>query len=310
MPRTIPIALQNHFNGDSTTTCGIIKVIPTQPGFAPFGITTLDIDVSYDDGNGVIVYLAAIGSDPSDLTSSADLSVSGGETKQLMPVYDTPFTEAQLAAGACDYAEFVAYMVNYQDLTPGNHLIVQTGTLGRNDRSDDGLTWTSELRGLTQPLKQSITEKWSLLCRTVFGSTTRTPQSRYPCNFPIDTLWQNGTVESVGADSTQLFTTSGLTPAYGGAPGAVEWLTGTNAGRTDETESFDAGTIGLTFGASYPIAVGDTFRFRDDCPHTPVACKARNNFPNYRGEPSIPVSDNGALSVGNIGGSVTTSTGD
>jgi uncharacterized phage protein (TIGR02218 family) len=269
--------------------------------------------VTYDDGTGPLLYSAAVGSEPSNLVASADLTVSGGETKQLMPLFDTPVSEADLASGAYDYAKFVAYAINYNDLTSGHHIIIQTGTMGRNTITDSGLAWTSELRGLTQPLKQTITEKWSLNCRAVFGSTGTSAASRYPCNFDISTLWQNGTVTEVGIDTTQLFYTSGLTPAYGGHPGAVEWLTGKNAGRTDESETFtdvvDHQGIGLTFGSSYPIAVGDMFRFRDDCGKTPVACKLRNNYQNYRGEPSIPVSDNGALSIGNIGGVVTT-TGD
>lgn len=315
MPRTIPIALAHHVKGDATTMCLLLKIIPTQPGFITIGVTTLDHDVTYDDGTGPLLYSAAIGSEPSTLTSSADLSVSGGESKQLMPVFDTPVTEEQLMAGAYDYARFVAYAINYADLTSGHHFILQTGTLGRNTVTANGLTWTSELRGLTQKLKQSITEKWSLTCRALFGSTVRTAQSRYPCNFVIDPLWQNGTVTALGEDDTQLFYTAGLSPTFGGQPGAVEWLTGANAGRTDETETFAAFEssqgIGLTFGASYPIRVGDTFRFRDDCPKTPIACQARDNYPNYRGEPSIPVSDNGAMSVGNISGnSVTTTTGD
>lgn len=419
MPRTIPIILEGHIKSDATTLCLLIKVIPTQPGFDPFGITTLDVDVDYDDGGGVLTYLAAVGSEPSNLSSSADLSVAGGETKQLMPVFDTPASEAEIAAGAYDYAAFVAYAINYENPVSGEHMILQSGTLGRNSVTDDGMTWTAELRGLTQPLKQSITEKWSLTCRAVFGSTGTSAQSRYPCNFDISTLWSNGTVTAVGVDDTQLFHANDVAVQYGGAPGAVEWLTGDNAGRTDESETFtqtgefggtgtfagtgafntsedtaipvtftgsgtfsgdeggifsgtgtftdtgggttgsgtfsgtgtytagvftgtgswnglltgDDGTlgsalgngsfdgtgtgddtlanvIGLTFGAAYAIKVGDTFRYRDDCAKTPLACGARNNYQNYRGEPSIPVADNGAIGVGNIGGSVTTTTGD
>lgn len=316
MPRVIPIAIADHIATGSTSICLIIRIIPAQPGFDEFGITTLDVDVKYDDGDGALLYLAAVGSEPSTLQSSSDLSVAGGETKQLMPVFDTPITEEQLQAGACDYAEFIAYLINYNDLTSGNHIILQTGTLGRNTVTESGLSWTAELRGLAQALKQSITEKYSLTCRAVFGSTVPNAQSRYPCNFDITTLWETGTVLGVGIDTSQTFSTSGLTPLYGGQPGAVEWLTGDNAGRTDETETFGVvpgpsmipQEIGLTFGTAFAIQIGDTFRFRDDCPKTPTACKARDNYQWYRGEPSIPVADNGALSVGNIGGSVTTTT--
>ena len=318
MPRTIPIALAQHINSHATTLCLLIKISPVQPGIEPFGITTLDVDVNYNDGTGLLLYSAAIGSEPSSLTSVADLTIAGGQTKQLMPVFDTPVSEEALRAGACDYAKFVAYMVNYEDLATGHHTIIQTGTLGENTVTDSGLTWTSELRGLTQPLKQRITEIWSLTCRAVFGSTGTSAQSRYPCNYDVSSLWVNSTVTGVGADNQQEFFCTPMELPFGGAPGLVNWLTGANAGRSDETESINiiegppstVYQVGLTFGTAYPIQVGDTFRFRDDCPKTPQACQDRSNFQNYRGEPSIPVSDNGALRVGLVGGSVSTTTGD
>lgn len=316
MPRVIPIALASHIASRSTTMCALIKITPVQPGFDPFGITTLDVDVLYDDGTGPLLYSAAIGTEPSSMVSSADLGVSGGESRQLMPVFDIPISEQEIVAGACDYAGFVSYLIDFNDLTSGNHIIQQTGTFGANSVTDSGLSWTSELRGLTQALKQSITEKWSISCRAVFGSLVASAQSRYPCLFDVTPLWENGTVVTVGVDNTQMFSTTGLSPAFGGTPGLVEWLTGDNAGRSDEVETFTQlvgpgmlpQDIGLTFGSAYPIQIGDTFRFRDDCPKSPAACQDRDNYPNYRGEPSIPVSDNGAMAVGNVGSIVSAST--
>lgn len=321
MPRTIPIALAPQVAiGASSTRCALLKITPVQPGYAPFGVTSLDRDVTYDDGSGdgPILYSASVGNDVSSLTSASDLSVAGGESKHLIPVFDTPLTEAQIHAGACDYAKFIGYEINYKDTTSGHHIVLQSGTLGQNSLTDSGRSWVSELRGLTQSLKQTITEKWSLTCRAVFGSTVSSAQSRYPCNFDLTPLWHSSTVGVVGIDPTYSFSclASDITAVYGGAPGMIEWLTGANAGRSDETESFEVVPlssiliIGLEFGASYPIQVGDTFRFRDDCPKTPLACQARSNYQNYRGEPSIPVADNGAMAVGNIGGAVTTTTGD
>lgn len=301
MPREIPIALQQDLASGATTMCVLLKIVPVQPGFDPFGVTTLDTDITFDDGNGPLLYSAAIGTEVSTLRNQADLSVGGGEAKQLMPLFDTPADEADIAAGAYDYAKFFAYMVNYEDLSKG-FIKLQKGTTGRNTVTESGLSWTTELRGLTQNLKQTITEKWSISCRAVFGSQESSAQSRYPCLFDAEALWQSSVVTDVGLDTTQQFTATGLTPTYGGVPGLVRWTSGANAGRTDEAESFNAGVIGLTFGSSYPIAIGDEFDFRDDCPKTPEACKARNNWQNYRGEPTIPVADNGSITIGHIGG--------
>lgn len=309
MPRSIPIQTLQHLLGGATTLCALVRITPRQPGYVEYGVTTLDKDVPYDDGDGLLTYSAAIGTEPSNLVSSADMSVAGGESKQLMPVFDTPTTEADMAAGAYDFAKFRIYIVNYNDLTSGRHILLQTGTLGKNTITDSGLSWVTELRGLTQKLKQSITEKWSTSCRATFGSVpigtgSGVKEEKFPCMYDAEALWESGTVTAVGADTSQQFVTTGLTPPFGGAPGTVRWLTGANAGRTDEVESFedDAGeqTIGLTFGSMFPIQIDDTFEFRDDCPKTPTACKARSNWPYYRGEPSIPVGDAGTISTGVI----------
>lgn len=100
----------------------------------------------------------------------------------------------------------------------------------------------------------------------------------------------------------------------------MRWLTGRNAGRENEVDEFeeDGGvqTIGLTFPTMFPIEAADTFEFRDDCPHTVTACKARGNWANHRGEPNIPVGDAGQASVPGAsagigtGGRLTVSTDD
>lgn len=478
MPRQIPIELQQHLAGSHTTYCILVKITPVQPGYPAYGVTTLDADITYDDGSGPLLYSAAVGTELTTIASSSDLSVDVGESRSLMPVYDIPVSEADLIRGAYDFAKFAAYLVNYEDLTAGRHTLLQTGTLGRNTVTDSGLSFTAELRGLAQGLRQTITEKWSLSCRATFGSkpkgvysmpvsisnagfelgnasgwtlgdgmavTTSAKKSgayglecsggtgeifavhesvpvaqgrsitascmyhqgaassgknpgqvallwyddamvqigapslgniidsssggfqrssvtatvpagasrvsiagrvfrnqsnscyfddfswdlsidnlvappgavteRYPCMYDSDSLWQPGQVTGVGLETTRTFTTSGLTPPFGGVPGMVRWLTGRNTGREDEVEGFAQNdgpqTIDLTFTTMFPIQVGDTFEFRDDCPKTPTACKARSNWQWYRAEPTIPVADNGAIAAGSIAGSagnVTTTT--
>ena len=319
MPRQIPIALQGRLRRDSTSLCTIIRVDPVQPGYASYGAALLDQPLDYDDGLGLLTYQAIIGAQPSALVSGADLSVDGGEAASLLPEFDFPISEADILAGAYDFASFRAYLVDYRDLSAG-HIILGTGTLGRVTVNDDGLSFVNELRGLAQNLKQTITEKWSLGCRATFGSQPvgTLPDSsgvlpvieRYPCNFDAETLWEGGTVDTVGLENTRTFTTSGLAPAYGGVPGMVRWVTGRNAGRTYEAEGFAdvAGvqTVDLTFPAMFPIEAGDEFEFRDDCPKTPDACKVRGNWKHYRGEPNIPVADAGQASVPGASAGVST----
>lgn len=323
MPRNIPIALLPRIRRDSTSLCTLIRVDPVHPGYTSYGAALLDVPVTYDDGLSALVYQAIIGGQPSALMHGSDLSVDGGDAQCLLPEFDFPIDEADIVAGAYDFARYTAYLVDYRDLSAG-HINLGSGTLGRITVNDDGLSFVHELRGLAQNLRQTITEKWSLGCRATFGSQSTQNSDgtavveRYPCLFDTDALWESGSVESVGLENTRTFTTSGLAPAYGGAPGMVRWLTGRNAGRSYETEGFDSGTqtIDLTFPTMFPIEVDDTFEFRDDCPYTPAACKVRNNWPHYRGEPNIPVADAGQIAVPGAsagvgtGASVTTDLGE
>lgn len=303
MPRTIPIALQEHLDGDATTTCTLLRVDPVMPGFPSYGAALLDQPVDYNDGNGLLTYQAIIGAQPSALIYNSDLSVDGGDASNLLPEFDFPdISEEAIKAGAYDFAQITLYLVNYTDLSQG-HVLLARGTTGRFYINNDGLSFTHELRSLSQNLKQSITEKWSLSCRAIFGSqaeadsNTGTVVERFPCNYPAEDLWEPGTVTVVGIENNQSFMSTPLTPQFGGNPGKVRWLTGNNAGRENEVDEFDSSGIGLTFPTSYPIEVGDTFLFRDDCPKTKAACKIRDNWQNFRGEPHIPVGDAGQIAT-------------
>mgnify|MGYP001340693665 CR=1 FL=1 len=305
MPRTIPIQLQEALESSHRTLCYLMKITPTDPDYPAYGVTSLDTDVVYDDGDGEMTYLAAVGFVPSTLITTSDNSVNEQEAKGLLPEFDVPIREGDIIAGVYDFARIKVYLVDYTNLVAG-HVILAKGTLGQFTVTDQGLSFTHELRGLSQNLKQSITEKWSLSCRATFGSQPigtggGVIEESYPCNYDAESLWEPGAVETVGIENTQTFTTSGLSPQFGGNPGKVRWLTGRNAGRENEVDQFDeAGgvqTIGLTFPTMFPIQPGDTFEFRDDCPKTKAACKARDNWPFFRGEPDIPVGDAGQIAT-------------
>ena len=304
MPRHVPYDMLQDLQRGLTTFCLLIRFDPVQPGYASYGMALHDQPVDYDDLVEPLDYSPVVAMQPSTLISSADLSVDGGEGAGLVPEFDTPISEEDLIAGAYDFCRFRAYIVDYRKLTPGRHILLQEGTTGQMRLTDGGLAFTQELRGKAQALLQSITEKWSLSCRAKPGSMPigtggGAIEERYPCNWAL--TWEPGTVAAVGIESTQTFTTSGLTPAFGGNPGKVRWLTGRNAGREDEVDQFDddggVQTIGLTFTTMFPIQAGDTFEFADSCPGTKQACKDRGNWQWFRGEPNIPVGDAGQASV-------------
>lgn len=308
MPRHIPSALQSHLDSGQTTVTFLLRIDPVQPGFSSYGITELDRDVTYDDGQSELDYLSPIGMIPSAIAASSDLSVDNAEFAHLLPEYDVPVSEADIRAGAYDYARFSVYLVNYEALSMG-HVELLSGTIGQVSIRDDGLSFVNELRSLSARLKQSICEKDSLTCRATFGSqpagsAINGPIERFPCGFDATALLEAGTVASVGLESTLTFTLDSFAhPADYLAPGIVKFLTGLNAGRTFEISSNTAGgEITLAHETPFPISAGDTLVYRRDCnKHARDAGKGcishwgADWVLHFRGEPDIPIGDAGAM---------------
>lgn len=312
MGRSIGIALQGHLDTGATTTCHLIRVKPRVAGFPQYGITSLDRDVWYDDGDGLLQYRAAVGSQPSDLMARGDLSVDNAESTSLLPEFDVPVREEDIRAGVYDFSEFYWYLVNYDDLSQG-HVTLQEGTIGQVTIDANGLSFVNEFRGLVAQLKQSVCEKDSLTCRAQFGSQpigslVPGPQVRRGwCGFDATTILKSGTVIDVGLENTVSFR---VTPDMDWspnsfAPGSVKFLTGMNAGRSFEVDSNTAdGWFMLRFDAAFPIADGDTLEYRADCNKlardSAKGCKRW--FPSewtlhFRGEPDIPIGDAGSMEM-------------
>lgn len=307
MGRQIPI--QAHLDGDATTTCLLLKIDPQQPNVAGYGVTTLDVDVTYDDGDGPRLYSAAIGSQPTLLQTSAALSVDNAESTSLLPEFDVPISEEDIRRGSYDFARFTLYLINYRN--PVDHVVLQKGTLGQVTIDDNGLSFVNELRGLSAELKQSICEKDSLTCRAIFGSqaegdSSGAPIERFPCGVDAQALLVSGTVTAVGLENTLSFTVGGFTMAEDELnPGMTFWVTGLNAGRSYEIDTNTAGgEITLSHETAWPIQIGDTLMYRVDCNKqardTSKGCKSAIRWGvdwilHFRGEPDIPIGDAGAM---------------
>jgi uncharacterized phage protein (TIGR02218 family) len=310
MPRYIPLALADHLAQPTTTTCYLLRVDPVNPLHPSYGVTTLDRAVVYDDGAGELVYSAAIGAQPTALVGADSLSVDNAESTSLMPEFDVPVSEADIRAGVYDFARFSLYLVNYESLSDG-HVLLRSGSLGRITIDVDGLSFVNELRGLSAELKQSVCEKDSLACRATFGSqpggsVIAGPIERFPCGVDATALLIDGAVTAVGLENTLTFTVSGFTLDDDELnPGMAFWLTGLNAGRSNEIDTNTAtGVITLAHETMWPIQVGDTLQYRVDCNKLPrdtvKGCKAPirwgDEWPiHFRGEPDIPIGDAGAM---------------
>ena len=287
--------LQAHLDGSGTTLCYLLKITTTNG--TVFGITSLDQDVPFNDGEGEIVYSAAIGMDQSAIDYSADLEVDNAEATIILEG-TTPFSPEGIETGQLDYSEYVLYRVNWANTADGP-IEVSAGTLGAV-KAQDGIRGVIELRGLSQTLKQNIVEVYSLTCRARFGGGSY-GDTIFKCNFDATTLWGNYTVDSLGAEVNREFTAT-VAPTVNGpngpldfVPGLVEWLTGANTGLTFETIEVIDADITLRVGLPFNIQVGDTFKIRPDCDKSWEQCRDDyENILNFRGEPRIPVGDEGS----------------
>lgn len=304
----MPAALQDHLDSGATTVTFLLRIDPVTPGYASFGITLLDQDVVYNDGAGELTYLAPIGMVPATLQTTSAMEVDNTKIRHLLPEYDLPINEVDIVAGVYDFAEYTLYLVNYVDLTAG-HAVLDHGPLGQMEVRD-GLSFWSELTGLSKLLKTNIVQKDSITCRATFGSqypgtSGATVVERFPCGFDADSLYVGFTVSAVGLETNRTFTAGALgAAANANVPGMIRWSTGRNAGRENEVEAQSgSGVISLAFETMFPIQAGDTGLIRPDCTkwkEAPNGCKTFWGVDwvlHYRGEPNIPIADADAINM-------------
>lgn len=283
--KTIPAVLLTHLAEPVTTWCFLAKVTCVG-AFAgqEFGFTNLDIDVEYDDGDGVLTYSSTNGFTPKNYTQTSGPQMDKTELDGL--ISSTGITEEMVRAGLFRSARMTVYRVNYNDLTAGRHEVFAHGRAGRTTFFRGG--WQTVFYSLSDLLNQLIGEVFSVLCNAQFGDDR--------CQKAL--TWEaSGTVTSVGAENDRIFSDTSRTEADGyfsDHRGIVEWLTGDNAGIEMEVDLYSAdsadGTFELLLPLPYPIQVGDTYRPRRDCDKLFSTCKdIHNNVENNRGHHTMPV---------------------
>jgi uncharacterized phage protein (TIGR02218 family) len=296
--RIIPSGMVPNLSDAAPRWCFCVKLMPVAPGIPVLGLTNWDIDVPLTDLDGPLVYKAKRGYNSYATASTADLSVDNSEMEFLIAEFDVDgITADAMRRGNYDGAKFIQYIVNPYDVAAG-YAIISSGYVGRM-KNVDGLIAVLEARSLTQVLKQqSIIEMGSNSCRDPFGGPR--------CMFPVETLWDGGEVDTVGTETDREFTMlgSGISEEddfY--VPGKVKFLTGANAGREFEVESYVAGVVTLMFPTDEPIEAGDELEIRPDCTHlwgAPLtedhnSCNHWGNRPQFAGEPKRPVSETAQL---------------
>lgn len=269
MSKVIPIALANHYAGETTTICACIKV--TRKDGVILGFTSLDREVVVSGQT----YKPSF--DLSAIATSETLNVDNLELTVLPD--EEMVTSEDLRAGRWTGAEFVVFEVNYN--APGDGInILKRGTAGETKQNRG--KFTIEFRGLTQALQPPQGKVTQKTCRARLGDEL--------CRVDLDPWTETG-IEVVAVMSRQVFSdgfVSGAEDIY--SEGLITFETGANAGITQKIKGFDSGTYTMSLPFPFDIQDGDFFTVVAGCrKRLTEDCRDKfDNVLNFQGVPHLP----------------------
>lgn len=276
--KQIPAELSAHIRERVTSIATCWKI--TRTDGVIYGFTDHDRDLQVSDGQTVTIYRAATGYTRSAVANKADLSV---DNLDMAGFFDSAaITERDLRAGLWDNAEIKIFQVNWR--RPGDGIIpLRKGTIGEVGISDG--QYTAEMRGLTQPLQQTIGEVYAPTCTADLGDAR--------CGVDLSAFTESATVTSV--IDAQTLEVSGLSAAsdYYNA-GLATFTAGASQGVKMEVARWDAvsGRLTLFQPVLFEVAAGDTLDVYPGCDKRLATCRDRfNNVRRFRGFPSVPTPD-------------------
>lgn len=268
--KTVSANLKSHLQGETLTICTLWKITRTDEQV--FGFTDNSRDVVY----GGVTYEAATGHTPSSIKTSAALNVDNLEVESVLNA--ATITEADVEAGLWDFATVEIMLVNYLSLADG-HMLLRKGWLGNVKTGRNA--FIAELRGMMQPLQQTIGRIYTPACDVALGSAK--------CGITLASYTVTGAVTT--ATSGQVFTDTARSEVDGYFDGGlITWTSGLNDGYQMEVKtSTAAGVITLQQSMQNATVIGDTYSLSAGCDKTLDTCKAKfSNVVNFRGFPHIP----------------------
>jgi uncharacterized phage protein (TIGR02218 family) len=223
-----------------------------------------------------------------DVASNTDLSVDNLEVHGAFPNApgESPYTEilditvAEIEAGLLDMAPVSVLVCNWKIPAHG-YYVLKTGYLGAITRTSDG-KYTTEVRGLSQLLAQTVIRTFSSTCNVVKFGDRR-------CKFNVAAITITGSADA--SANLQTFPVDLIQasprPPYSYVGGTLTFTSGANAGFSREVKTdpnFNGGVIGFFEQFPYAIADGDTFTLSPGCDRQPNTCmNVYFNYDNWRG---------------------------
>lgn len=273
----------------STTLAHLVKI--TRTDGVVFAVTDHDRDIVYPVGSPTgVTYLASLAVDASAIHTTASMGVDNLEARSFLNLLGV--SEASIAAGVWDYADYRIYRVNWADLTMGDDKLMRGWwgevTISRNEFKAEG-------RSLSQKLQSRIGEIVTESCKAdLFDARCKVVAT--------EGIWKfSGIGVSTIVAAQRQFTCAGLGQAADFfTAGKVVWQTGQNAGLSKEIKAH-AVLAGSPTGADillqepmpYAITVGDTGVFYAGCRkrYTEDCLGKFANTVNFRGFPFVPGQD-------------------
>ena len=220
-----------------------------------------------------------------DIASSSDLSVDNLEVQGAFP--QTPYTAipdvtvAEIEAGLLDMAPVTVLICNWAHPSHGL-AVMKSGYLGGITRTSDG-SYTTEVRGLTQLLSQTIIRTYSSTCNVVKFGDNR-------CRFNVGAVTISGSVlleTNRGAFTVDLVQASPRA-AFSYIGGTLTFISGANSGfsrdvKLDPNNNVDAM---LQLWEDFPeeVAPGDNFLLSPGCDRQMQTCRdVYDNLVHWRG---------------------------
>lgn len=236
------------------------------------------------------VYYAVANVTLGDVVSNTDLSVDNlevtgalapklGDSDGLATVLDVSVDDIE--SGLLDRAVVTVLICNWRDPNHG-YMVVKGGFLGAINHDSDG-KYTTEVRGLTQLLAQTIIRTFSSSCNVVKFGDAR-------CKFDVSSATITGTVSADTSGNRQQFAVE-LDPgspisgfSYRG--GTLTFTSGANAGFEREAKTDPNANSGIIqFWEQFPetVQAGDTFTLSPGCDRQKATCRdVYNNLVNNR----------------------------
>lgn len=259
--------------------------------------TEYDQNIAVTTGDYTGTYLREAGITGSDIRSADDLSVdnleitgalvdTAGDTSATTILTLVDISAADIEAGVFDNAEAVVFLVNSDDPDLYQH-VLRTGWLGSVKRTAEG-KWTTELRGLTQALSQTIVRTYSVACDAELGDARcKVDLSQYTVSSFVDQTDSRRRFK-VDGDAGDLASQPATEPGEGIVKGGkITWTSGANTGYSMEVKDYgdDDGPFWVILFLPMPkdIELGDTFTFTAGCDKTYETCRDHyNNLLNRR----------------------------